>query len=174
MDHAPADLSALTVAVIGGGVMGGTLFRAILAVDDPGVAGAVVAETHAGRRADLLEDVAGLVAGRDVRATEDALEAARGADVVVLAVKPQDARATLASIAGELGPRTLLLSICAGLSTATLEGWVPRAYASSGGCRTLPPGSVRGRPPCAPDPPPTRLISTWSSDCWVAPVSSSR
>jgi len=125
MDLAPADSSALTIAVIGGGVMGGTLFRALLAVDDPPVAHAVVAETRAARRAELLAEVAPLVAGRDVRATADAIEAVRGAEVVVLAVKPQDARATLLALAGELGPQTVLLSICAGLSTATLAGWLP-------------------------------------------------
>lgn len=135
MDTAPADLSTLTVAVIGGGVMGGTLFRALLAVEDPRVAHAVVAETHAPRRAALLAEVADLVDGRDVRATVDAVEAVRGADVVVLAVKPQDARATLASLAKDLGRGTLLLSICAGLSTTTLEGWLP------GGVRV-----VRGMP----------------------------
>ncbi len=47
-------------------------------------------------------------------------DAARGADVVIMAVKPQDMTAALASIAAEVAPGTLVISIAAGITTATL------------------------------------------------------
>ncbi len=120
----PAALSALTVAVIGGGVMGGALFAAIATIDDPLVVRVVVAERHPDRRAELLAEGFG-VGGRDLRAVEDPAEAVRGADVVVLAVKPQDASAALEGVADAWQESALLVSVCAGLSTETLESMVP-------------------------------------------------
>lgn len=48
-------------------------------------------------------------------------EAARAADVIVLAVKPQDLRAAVAEIAAARGPEALVVSIAAGIRTATIE-----------------------------------------------------
>ena len=132
--QAAADRSPLTpaspirVAVIGGGVMGGTIFGAIAALDAPPVGRLVVAERFAARREQLLGDTlagGGTRADRETRAVEDPAEAVVGADVVVLAVKPQDAPSTLAAVAAAWQPGALLVSVCAGLSTATLESMVP-------------------------------------------------
>lgn len=55
----------------------------------------------------------------------DTVEAATGADTVILAVKPQDVAGVLADIAPVISLDTLILSIAAGLSTSTLEGHLP-------------------------------------------------
>lgn len=131
--QASADRSAFTpaaplaVAVIGGGVMGGTIFGAIAALEPSAVGRLVVAERFAQRREQLLGDTvaAGTRTDRETRAVEDPAEAVVGADAVVLAVKPQDAPATLAAVAAAWQPGALLVSVCAGLSTATLESMVP-------------------------------------------------
>lgn len=61
-----------------------------------------------------------------VSASADAHAAIAGAAVVVLAVKPQDARALLTQLAGALAAaRPLLISVAAGLPLAALESWCP-------------------------------------------------
>lgn len=62
-----------------------------------------------------------------VTAVPDNREAIAGATIVVLAVKPQDAAAVLAPLAGALtAARPLLVSVAAGVRIATLEGWCGR------------------------------------------------
>lgn len=120
----PSPAAPLSVAVIGGGVMGGTVFEAIAALDPALVSRLVVAERVAERRDQLVAGTTA-VAGREVGAVEDPALAVRGADVVVLAVKPQDASATLSAMHDAWRLGALLLSVAAGLSTAALEAMVP-------------------------------------------------
>lgn len=156
--------SPLSVAVIGGGVMGGTLFRAIALLDDGTVGRAVVAERRATRREELLAAVRAEAAeGIDLRAVEDPAEAARGADVVLLAVKPQDAPATLAAMAQVLGERTLLFSVCAGLATPALEALVPAGVRVVRGMPNTPArigeGAIAICPGSAADPADLDLVA---------------
>ena len=59
-----------------------------------------------------------------VSATADNLAAVAGATMVVLAVKPREAAAVLAPLAGSLArTRPLLVSVAAGVRVAALEGW---------------------------------------------------
>ncbi len=108
------------VAVIGAGVMGEALVSGLLragwASDD-----IVVADRREGRRAEMT-------AAHGVRATGNA-EAAASADTVILVVKPQDVGAVLPEIAPVLQPHTLLVSLCAGVTTAQLEGHLPEGTA---------------------------------------------
>lgn len=113
-----------TVAVVGGGVMGGTIFQAIAAHSAVPVGAVVVAERVAERRAQLVAGTSA-PAGTSLAAVEDPTEAISGADVVVLAVKPQYAAATLAGPRDVWRPGALLFSVCAGLTTADLEAMVP-------------------------------------------------
>ena len=53
------------------------------------------------------------------------LEAARAADVLILATKPDQVAAALAEIAGAFGKNHLLISIAAGVTIAKLEGALP-------------------------------------------------
>ncbi len=55
-----------------------------------------------------------------VQASQDNLEATEGADLVVLAVKPQDLPAVLHQLCGRLQPRQAALSIVAGAKVSTL------------------------------------------------------
>ncbi len=59
-----------------------------------------------------------------VRAVDTAT-AARKADVLVIAVKPQDIDPLLAELAGLIGSGTLVVSLCAGLPTALYERRLP-------------------------------------------------
>ena len=52
-------------------------------------------------------------------------EAVAQADVVLLAVKPQDMRSALKEIAGSLRPETLVVSMAAGITTSLLEEELP-------------------------------------------------
>jgi pyrroline-5-carboxylate reductase len=60
-----------------------------------------------------------------VRTTTDNVEAVRAADLVVLAVKPQDMGSAARSIAGELAARRrIVVSVAAGIRLATLAQWL--------------------------------------------------
>jgi pyrroline-5-carboxylate reductase len=54
----------------------------------------------------------------------DNAEAVRGADVIVLAVKPQSMKAVCLALAPSLNPGQLIVSIAAGISCASLETWL--------------------------------------------------
>jgi len=54
------------------------------------------------------------------KTTPDNLEVVDGTDVVVLAVKPQQMREVLAQVRGRIGPGRLVLSIAAGVRSATI------------------------------------------------------
>src|SRR4051794_35045266 len=63
------------------------------------------------------------VAAHGVRVSAVPDAASEKADTLVLAVKPQDARAALASLAGAVSGK-LVISICAGLRLAALSRWL--------------------------------------------------
>ena len=76
-----------------------------------------VGESLAPAREALAREL-GIMAGADNAA------AVRGAAVVVLAVKPQDAAAVLSALASQWGAHgPLLISVAAGLRVATLQAW---------------------------------------------------
>ncbi len=102
------------VAVLGAGKMGETLISALLATR--AVAGEAIVATA--RRPERLEAVA---AKYPVATTTDNAQAAAGADLVLLCVKPQGARAVLAELSGVLRPSQLLISILAGVPLAYIE-----------------------------------------------------
>lgn len=106
----------INAAFIGGGNMGGALIRGLitrgLAPQKISVGEAVQA-----RRIQLADELGVLV-------TADNPEAATGADIVVLAVKPQDMAATAQRLADVLAQRKpLVLSIAAGIRTADIARW---------------------------------------------------
>ena len=106
------------IAFLGGGNMAEAILAGLLeggVTMEQNVAVADVAE----ERRLLLEKKYGI----DVSADNAAV--VRSADVVVLAVKPQQAAEALAAARGAFSDRQLLVSICAGLPTAALEAQVP-------------------------------------------------
>jgi pyrroline-5-carboxylate reductase len=106
----------ITAAFIGGGNMGGALIRGLIARGLPPQS-ITVGEAVQARRIQLADELGVLV-------TADNREAVTGADIVVLAVKPQDMAATTQRLADVFAQRhPLVLSIAAGIRVADIVGW---------------------------------------------------
>jgi pyrroline-5-carboxylate reductase len=104
------------IAVLGAGKIGEALLAGLLAAGST-PAELVFTERHPERAAEL--------AGRLGVAAVDVAAAAGHAELIVIAVKPQDIAPVLAELAPVLGPGTLVVSLCAGLPTALFEGALP-------------------------------------------------
>lgn len=120
MTSSPSGLPATRTAIIGAGVMGETLLsglvRAGRRVDD-----LLVGEKRAERARELEERYGVAVVSNT--------EAAAAADTVALVVKPQDMVEVLREIAPQLRAGQLLVSLAAGITTATIEQHVPDGVA---------------------------------------------
>lgn len=105
-----------SAAFIGGGNMGGALIRGLIAQGLP-ASRISVGEAVPARRIALAEELG-------VRVSADNNEIVEGADLVVLAVKPQDLAMTVRSVAPVLALRKpVVLSIAAGIRVADIQGW---------------------------------------------------
>lgn len=105
------------IAIIGGGVMGGTIITALRVGGWP-VERIVVAERDSGRRAALVE-------GHGIEGVGSISEAVDGAEAIVVAVKPQDAADALEQISSTYKPGALVLTVAAGLPTSFYEARLP-------------------------------------------------
>ncbi len=115
--NASVNLHQTHLAMLGTGNMGSAVLAGALRA---GIDPANVVATA--RRPERAEQVA---AEHGVRVTADNVEAVRGADVVVVAVKPKDVGALLGTIRGALAPGAVVVSVAAGLSTDFLQGRLP-------------------------------------------------
>lgn len=107
----------MKVALIGAGVMGETLLAGLLR---SGLSpDAVVAADRRDFRRAEIEKRYGVV----TKATNG--EAAEAADTIVLVVKPQDVAEVLPEIRQHVRPGDLVVSLCAGVTTAQLEAGLP-------------------------------------------------
>ncbi|MBC3189568.1 pyrroline-5-carboxylate reductase [Pseudonocardia sp. C8] len=104
------------IAVLGGGRIGEALLGGLLAAGRD--AGDLVFTEKAPERAQELSARLGVAA-------EPVADAVRGADTVVVAVKPQDVVALLGQVTGPLEDGALVISLCAGLPTSLFEGALP-------------------------------------------------
>ena len=104
----------MKLSFIGGGKMAESIVHGVLAgnLADPGDIS--IGEPVAERRAFLASEFG-------VSPVADNLEAASGADLVVLAVKPQDLGGVLGELKGSLGLQQAALSIVAGARMSTLS-----------------------------------------------------
>ena len=108
------------LAVIGAGVMGETLIAGLLRAGwEPGQITA--ADRHPQRLVEM--------AAKHGIHTASTGEAAAQADTVVIVVKPQDAGEVLPVVGAAIRPATLVVSLCAGLSTARIEADMPEGTA---------------------------------------------
>ena len=103
------------IAIIRAGVMGETFVAGLLRAGTP-AGEIVIAEKDPERMRQVAQRF-------DVAAVDLATAAAQG-DVVLLAVKPGDARVVLATVGPALRAGSVLVSIAAGVTTATLEAMV--------------------------------------------------
>jgi pyrroline-5-carboxylate reductase len=103
------------LAIIGGGRMGEAIAAGLLEAGIFPRDGIVVAEPDPDRRASRL----------GVGCVPSSAEAVRGADTVLLAVKPQIIDLVASEISDSLDSRSLVVSIAAGISTARLESALP-------------------------------------------------
>ena len=104
----------MKIVFLGGGNMAAALIGGML--ERGFVASEVVVVELAAARRDWLVQTFGVGVAADVGAMS-------GADVVVLAVKPQQMREALAPLAGRLGD-ALAISVAAGLRVADLSRWL--------------------------------------------------
>jgi pyrroline-5-carboxylate reductase len=106
------------LALLGGGRMGEALVGGL--IDAGWDAGSIaVAEVDGDRRRALEERFPG------IRAAPTPGWVVADADVVVVAVKPPDVATALEQAAASLGAQTMVLSIAAGVTIATLEAAAP-------------------------------------------------
>ena len=102
--------------MVGVGVMGETILSGLLRAGYP--PNSLIAVDH-------HPDRIGQIAARYSVNTAKLPDAAAQADTVMVVVKPNDARAVLAEIGAYMRPGTLVVSLCAGLTTAQLEEPLP-------------------------------------------------
>ena len=116
-------MSTLRIAFIGGGNMAASLIGGLRAQGLP--ASAICASDPGADRRTELHDAHGI----DTYA--DNAQAVAGADVVVLAVKPQVMQTVCRDLAPHLQASQLIVSIAAGITCASLQQWLgadtPRA-----------------------------------------------
>jgi pyrroline-5-carboxylate reductase len=109
-----ASLADTQITLIGGGTMAEALVRGLLSRELTAPDRITIGEPLADRRAHLASALG-------VGVVENNADAAAGADVVVLAVKPQVVGTALPPLRGALRHGALVLSIMAGVRIATLE-----------------------------------------------------
>lgn len=108
------------IAVLGAGVMGETLLSAILSAGHP-TTHLVISEKRADRADELREK-------HGVEVTDNA-SAARGADIVLLVVKPQDVPDLLGEISSSVRPAATVVSLAAGIRIEQMEAALPDGVA---------------------------------------------
>jgi len=114
------ELSNKKLAVLGAGKLGGILLRAYLK-QGLFVSNRVTATVrHAERAAALAKELG-------ISVTADNRKAVKGADIILLTVKPQTVAEVLQEIAPEIGAKALLVSVAASVPTSYVEQQVAAA-----------------------------------------------
>jgi len=103
----------MRVGFIGGGVMGESLIKSILTGGISSAGDITVSDVSRARRDFLSREYS-------IKTTASNIEAADNADIVVLAVKPQDLSKALSELKG-LSSKQLVLSIVAGTTLKTIQ-----------------------------------------------------
>ena len=102
------------LAIIGAGNMAEAIARSVIASGVIAKESIVAADVSANRREVFAKQIG-------VRAVEKNEEAARGAKMILLSVKPQHMKDVLGGIAGVLAEDVLIVSIAAGISSGFIE-----------------------------------------------------
>ncbi|MFL6578191.1 MAG: pyrroline-5-carboxylate reductase [Povalibacter sp.] len=104
-----------TLAFIGGGNMARSLIGGLIARGTPASSIAVADPVPA--QLESLQSQFG------VRTSVTNLEVARDADVLILAVKPQEMRSVTTALASALTSNTLIISVAAGIRASDIQRW---------------------------------------------------
>ena len=107
-------LSESRLAVLGAGKLGGILLRAYLKQGLFPSSRVTATVRHAERAAALAKELG-------IAVTTDNREAVKGADVILLTVKPQTVAEVLQEIAPEIGAKSLLVSVAASVPIGFVE-----------------------------------------------------
>jgi pyrroline-5-carboxylate reductase len=102
------------ISFLGGGVMGEAMAQGLLSKKLLSPKDIMVSEPRKERRVELKEKYGILVTDRNV-------DAAAASDVVILSLKPQDLKAVLTELNGQLDQRQLIISIVAGARLHTIS-----------------------------------------------------
>jgi pyrroline-5-carboxylate reductase len=104
----------LTVAFVGGGIMGGAIIHALVTKNEVEPNQIIASEPLLERREELR-------ARYGIRVTADNAAAISEADIVVLAVKPQVLPEVMPEMRSKVKPEALVFSIVAGMPIATIS-----------------------------------------------------
>jgi pyrroline-5-carboxylate reductase len=108
------ELSDKKLAVLGAGKLGGILLRAYLKKGLFNASRTIATVKHSEKAAARAKQLG-------VKVINDNREAVKGADVILLTVKPQTVAEVLQEIAPEMGAQALLVSVAASVSSSYLE-----------------------------------------------------
>lgn len=108
------DLKGKKVAFLGAGKMGGIILQALLKNGLLSTKSTWATVAHA-------ERAKALSAKLKVKVGTDNAEAAKGADIIVIAVKPQVVEDVVREISGHITPKQLIVSVAASVPTAMIE-----------------------------------------------------
>ncbi|HTZ84302.1 MAG TPA: pyrroline-5-carboxylate reductase [Candidatus Acidoferrales bacterium] len=112
------DLSGKKVAFIGAGKMGGIILQALLKNGLLSAKSTRATVAHEERAKALAKKL-------KVKVGTNNVEAAKGADIIVIGVKPQVVEDVVREISGELTPKQLVVSVAASVPTAMIERNLP-------------------------------------------------
>jgi pyrroline-5-carboxylate reductase len=111
-------LAGKKVAFLGAGKMGGILLQALLQKGMLSAKSTCATVAH-------KERAKALAAKLKVKVGTDNAEAVKGADIIVIAVKPQVVEDVVREISGHVTPRQVIVSVAASVPTAMIEKGLP-------------------------------------------------
>jgi len=103
------------IAVIGGGTMGSIIAEGLVARKSVTSSDIIITDIDPARL-EHIRSVMGL------QAASDSISTAKNADIIIIAVKPQNMAATLQEIATVIDKSKLIISIAAGIRSEFIEG----------------------------------------------------
>jgi pyrroline-5-carboxylate reductase len=117
-DGSTVRLSKKKVAFLGAGKMGGIILQALLKNGLLSPQSTLATVAHAERAKALSSKL-------KIKVGTNNTEVAQGADIIVIAVKPQVVEEVVGEISGVVGPKQLIISVAASVPTSMIEKNLP-------------------------------------------------
>src|ERR1700686_5549299 len=112
------DLAGKKVAFLGAGKMGGIILQALLKTGSVSTKSTRATVAHE-------ERAKALGAKLKVKVGTNNVEAVKGADIIVIAVKPQVVEDVVRQISGHITPKQVIVSVAASVPTSMIERNLP-------------------------------------------------